>query len=71
MQLLKDNKIVGSNVGEMKELLKQAGKALKNSKADTVVISSFHEGETIMLRGIKFKITSNNQKARRLTLKML
>ena len=66
-----NNDVVNSATGEIKDLLKKAEKELSNPKVKNVTIASFHEGETVELKGIKFKISSNNQKAKRLTLKML
>lgn len=71
MQASKNNEVMESMTGELEKLTKRSSELIKSGEADHVTIANFYEGETIELRGIKFKISSNNQQAKRLTLHML
>jgi hypothetical protein len=65
-----DRVLESTIVDEKQTMNKTLEKMLSNPSASYVKIADFSEGETVELKGLQFKISSINQKAKRLTLVM-
>jgi hypothetical protein len=65
-----DRVLESTIVDEKQTMNKTLEKMLSNPSTNYVKIADFSEGETVELKGLQFKISSINQKAKRLTLVM-
>lgn len=66
-----NDKVMLSEIGDQKKILQKSIDQLKNPKVKKITIANFTEGETIELKGLQFKISSINQRKKRINLEML
>lgn len=67
----KDNNVLKSIVGDMKEVSKEAFLEAQSKQVDHVTIANFNEGDRVELKGLQFKIIRVRSEKKRLVLQLL